>query len=146
MHLNRKRVWLNWVFILFACSLTSAFLPAVPKYEYTSLERVNVSGLRPFRKRPPTFLQYKLKIDDQIVTLTLKPNTQVLAPGKLAVLGGNIKKFHSCGWKNDPADRPYFARKKTRSIFKFAYKQIVLEGYHCSIFVWFCGAMPRRVG
>ena len=53
----------------------------VPKYELTSLERVNVSGLRPFRKRPPTYLQYKLKVDNQIITLTLKPNTQVLAPG-----------------------------------------------------------------
>ena len=70
----------------------------MPKYEYTSLERVNVSGLRPFRKRPPTYLQYKLKIDDQIVTLTLKPNTQVLAPGML--LGTIISGDRVWGSKN----------------------------------------------
>ena len=55
----------------------------VPSFEYTSLEQLDVSGLRAFGKRPPTFLQYRLRVNGQSITINLKPNTEVIAPGNI---------------------------------------------------------------
>ena len=56
----------------------------MPFSEYAFFKHVDVRRLKTYNSDTSTLLQYQLALNGQTTTLTLKPNTDVIAPGKLS--------------------------------------------------------------